>query len=168
MKTPQKNIDVGLLVASTVGIYERSSKWSKVQAQHLLKQPYCIACGKNVKYTNGLQVHHIIPYHICIELGRADLELDERNLISLCQTQENITTPNHHLIIGHLNDWESFNKTVKTNASKTFYAQSSAQIKLNLTWLKMCLKKPKRITDMSSLEKQQLTQYINKKFPLTK
>lgn len=160
-------IDVGLLVASSIGITERSSKWSQVQKAFLKKHPYCVACGKKVKYknNNGLQVHHIIPYHICIELGRPDLELDERNLITLCQTNEEITTQNHHLLLGHLNDWESFNKTVKTNATKTFNKLSSEQIKLNLAWLKLCLKKPKRITDMTNQEKTQLRNYINKIFP---
>ena len=166
MKQPNQPIDVGLLVAQTVGILERSPKWNAVQKAHLKKQPYCVACGKDVLYTSGLQVHHIIPYHICIELGRPDLELDERNLITLCQTEENVTTQNHHLLLGHLNDWESFNKAVIADSKKIFYKQNSAQIKLNTTWLKKCFKKPKRLNDMTTQEKATLKTYINKILPL--
>lgn len=163
----RQTFDAGLLVAQTIGITERSSKWATFQKNYLIKNNYCITCGKAKKYTNnnGLQVHHIIPYHICIELNRPDLELDERNLITLCQTDFDIKTENHHLLIGHLNDWESFNKTVLPNAKLNFHSQTSQKIKLNAKWLKKTFKRPKRINDMSSIEKEALKKYINKRFP---
>jgi hypothetical protein len=33
-------------------------------------------------------VHHIFPFHYCIALGRPDLELDDRNLITLCEDEQ--------------------------------------------------------------------------------
>jgi len=43
----------------------------------------CCKPGTNTRA--GLQVHHIFPFHYCIALGRPDLELDDRNLITLCE-----------------------------------------------------------------------------------
>lgn len=81
----------------------RSSKWPKVRADHLLKQSKCQACGE----TDNLQVHHIKPFHKFPEL-----ELDENNLITLCEGK----TRNCHFTFGHFYDWHCYNPDVKKDA----------------------------------------------------
>ena len=57
-------------------------------------------------------MHHIFPFHYCIALGRPDLELDDRNLITLCEDEAGKPGQNHHLLVGHLDDFESSNLAV--------------------------------------------------------
>lgn len=83
----------------------RSKFWPKVRKSHLKKFPYCANCGKKRK--TGMQVHHIKPFHLFPEL-----ELDENNLITLCDN------PRCHLDKGHLGHWKSFNENVVTDCLK--------------------------------------------------
>lgn len=163
--------DLGLIAANnSILELERSSKWDEVQKAHIKKHPYCVACGKDVKYpnNNGLQVHHIIPFHFCTELGRPDLELDERNLMTLCETEDDIKTPNHHLLIGHLGDWQSYNGTAKKDAISTFHGLKQSEIKSNSLWKKMRAGKPAHLNKLTEKEKKELKAYMNKRFPKKK
>lgn len=76
----------------------RSSKWSKVRAEHLKREPACRVCGRR----DDLEVHHILPVHL-----RPDLELAESNLLTLCEAPVN-----HHFEWGHLGRWASYNNSV--------------------------------------------------------
>lgn len=73
----------------------RSSKWRKVRKEHIKWNWKCECCNNLKK----LEVHHIVPYHIAPEL-----ELDEKNLITLCRRC--------HLLIGHLDKWDRHNAEV--------------------------------------------------------
>src|SRR5215471_21747477 len=94
---------------------KRSSKWPEVEREFRETHPRCAACGA----TDQLNVHHMFPFHFVVICGRPDLELDPRNLITLC-TEPRLE---HHLLLGHLDDFESYNpdvkKFVKTDAKKT-------------------------------------------------
>jgi 5-methylcytosine-specific restriction endonuclease McrA len=68
----------------------RSKQWPRVRKAQLKRQPFCQACGKNVK----LAVHHIVPLHV-----DRSLELDINNLITLC---ENVHSSFCHYTFGHL------------------------------------------------------------------
>jgi len=83
----------------------RSSHWETVRKNHLKLQPTCAACGN----TKGLQVHHKQPFHI-----HPELELDENNLITLCEDK----SIECHFNIGHLRDWKSFNPNVEIDAKE--------------------------------------------------
>ncbi len=48
---------------------------------------------------NGL---NIFPFHYCIALGRPDLELGQRNLITLCEDEAGHPADNHHYEAGVL------------------------------------------------------------------
>ena len=76
----------------------RSKQWSKVEKAHLIAQPFCAACGS----THLLQVHHKIPPSLA-----PSLELDPRNLITLCTDFYEC-----HYRIGHGADYRSFSPTV--------------------------------------------------------
>ncbi len=77
-------------------LYGRSSQWRKVRAEHIKNNPTCAACGRE----EGLEVHHIVPYHIAPEK-----ELDPTNLITLCGKY-------CHFVFGHFMDWKSWNENV--------------------------------------------------------
>lgn len=77
----------------------RSGKWSQVRHNFLKSHPECACCGR----TDKLEVHHIEPFNVAPEK-----ELDYNNLITLCRTC--------HLLIGHLNSFQSWNREVKQDA----------------------------------------------------
>lgn len=77
----------------------RSSKWRTVRNNFLEKNPYCAVCRSN----QNLIAHHIIPVHI-----DKSKELDENNLMTLCQNK----TMNCHFIFGHLLNWTKSNPEV--------------------------------------------------------
>src|ERR1700729_690052 len=104
-------------VAAKYGVV-RSTKWPAVERAHLAKQPRCVACSDRAAPKN-LQVHHIIPLHFCLRIRRPDLELDERNLITLCESESRVDTcDDHHLLVGHLGDFESANLHVVHDAER--------------------------------------------------
>jgi hypothetical protein len=103
--------------------HPRSPEWSRVEREHLLRQPQCQACGHK---GSGLQVHHIKPFHLY-----PHLELDPHNLITLCQ----IEGREHHLLLGHLGNWGSYNEHVRADV-KHFYKKTAKQIRADLAWQK--------------------------------
>ena len=74
---------------------KRSSEWSRVRKEYLAKHPKCFICLGEKKIT----VHHILPFHL-----HPELELDKKNLVTLCEGK---STLNCHLIFGH---WNNFAK----------------------------------------------------------
>ncbi|PVX61216.1 HNH endonuclease [Paraburkholderia unamae] len=85
----------------------RSTHWPKVRSDHLQLHPVCEVCGGS----ENLEVHHIRPFHL-----HPDLELDPKNLITLCEAKKDGV--NCHLFIGHLGSFKSFNTTVRADASQ--------------------------------------------------
>lgn len=82
----------------------RSPEWPAVRKAFLEKHPVCAACGKTKLI--GLQVHHKKPFHLF-----PDLELEPSNLMTLCDD------PQCHLLIGHLDNFKSYNPTAETDAA---------------------------------------------------
>jgi hypothetical protein len=122
------HLDHGAHVAARYGI-ARSPRWKAVARAHLAIQPFCVACGPYSRQVTKKNVHHIFPFHYCVHLGRQDLELDHRNLITLCESGSN-----HHLLLGHLDDFESANLSVVRHARRTFHALSAAQLEASGAW----------------------------------
>jgi 5-methylcytosine-specific restriction endonuclease McrA len=109
--------------------HERSSQWQRVRKEHLLREPACAACGHKGR---GIQVHHIKPFHL-----HPQLELDPRNLITLCEGRGR----DHHLLLGHLNTWESYNEHIRDDARR-FYRKTAAQIRADSNWQKKVMQRP--------------------------
>lgn len=84
----------------------RSSRWPEVRKWHLEKHPTCEVCGHSGKRVN---VHHIRPFHL-----HPDLELDPKNLITLCEDEAFV---NCHLFIGHLGNFSGWNPRVVADAA---------------------------------------------------
>jgi len=83
----------------------RSSKWRKIRAAHIKKNPRCNCCGLKTK----VEVHHIIPFSIA-----PDLELNPENLMTLCENKK--WGINCHLLVGHLGNYRRINAAVAVDA----------------------------------------------------
>lgn len=123
-----KRLDHGAEIARRHGL-DRSPEWPRVEKEHLLREPACVACGYKGE---GVQVHHIKPFHL-----HPHLELDPANLITLCQ----VDGREHHLLLGHLDEWSSFNEHVRADV-KHFYRKKAAHIRADATWQKKVMQRP--------------------------
>ena len=104
--------------------HNRSSLWPSVERSHLALNPGCAVCGA----TESVVVHHILPVPYCLAVGRPELELDPRNLITLCQSRTGILCDDHHLYIGHLGDYHAFNLDVREDAEGRFKGSRKARL----------------------------------------
>jgi len=81
----------------------RSPKWAAVRKEYLRKFPTCAVCGRKAGLIRPLNVHHCVMFSV-----DKSLELSPDNLITLC--------PEHHLFVGHLMNFKSFNKNVRVDS----------------------------------------------------
>jgi 5-methylcytosine-specific restriction protein A len=100
-------------VRSTGGA-KRSSHWPKVSKAFLQEHPYCAACGGTEKNN----IHHMKPFHL-----DATLELDVKNLITLCMAKDR----HCHLMIGHGDDFKAFNEKVAHDAALALAARKRGE-----------------------------------------
>ena len=135
---------------------ERSSKSPEVEKAFRAKNPKCVACGE----IEQLNVHHMFPFHYVVLCGRPDLELDPHNLLTLC-TREDLE---HHLLLGPLDDYESYNPEVEEFV-QTYKDQSATQIRNNVAWQTARDRKPKHVDQMSQQEKDEFKKMLDGKFP---
>lgn len=83
----------------------RSPKWGTARGAQIKRQPSCEGCGKLPRRTESANdVHHEKPFH-----EHPELELDLANLMTLCRRC--------HLLLGHLDDWQSHNPNVRRDAA---------------------------------------------------
>jgi hypothetical protein len=158
------NSDHGARVAAAFGIH-RSPHWEEVAREHLARQPRCVCCLPNMEFNIGLQVHHIFPFHYCIALGRADLELDERNLITLCGKSHSGRGENHHLWVGHLDNFQSSNLSVVRDAKKVFYGMPAGDFKSDRRWLRHWLKRLNPLELMNERDRAVLLALMDRRMP---
>lgn len=83
----------------------RSPRWGTVRRNHIAQFPNCAVCGRKGTTLKPNAVHHKVPFH-----KNPALELEESNLITLCQP--------HHLLFGHFMDWKSFNVNVESDSAQ--------------------------------------------------
>jgi len=141
---------------------QRCTDWQTFESEYLSKHPVCQCCKSIV----GLKIHHIIPLQYCLSLERPDLELDERNLITLCSYSKGKLCYDHHLLLGHLNDYNSFNINVIKDAKFHYKGFTNEQIKSNRLW-KNSIKKPFIMREkMTEQDKEKLIKLMNRMFPL--
>jgi 5-methylcytosine-specific restriction endonuclease McrA len=127
--------DHGQEVAQHHG-HARSPLWARVAMEHRLLEPSCMACGYKGPH---LQVHHIKPFHL-----HPLLELDPHNLITLCE----VAGREHHLLLGHLDDWESYNEHIREDV-KRFHHKTEKQIRADPYWQKRILQRPQASSAMA-------------------
>lgn len=124
--------DHGAVEALRHGI-TRSDHWPAVERAEREANPRCIACDPSAS-DYAIQVHHVNPFHYCIALGRPDLELDPRNLVSLCETEEGWPAQDHHLLIGHLGDFKEGNLKVREDAAGQYHGMANDAIRADAAW----------------------------------
>jgi len=145
---------------------ERSPHWDNTKKKFLQKNPYCIACGPTESAKRVMQVHHREPFHFCVLAGRPDLELDARNLVTLCESQEGEHAEDHHLILGHLRDFHSYNPQVFEHAAVRYHAHSRAQIEADRDYKAALTQRPKKWPEMSESERSAYRVRLDAEFPL--
>jgi len=143
--------------------YARSPQWPAAEAAHLARCPQCACC---LKPGAPVQVHHIFPFHLCIALGRPDLELDPRNLITLCQSRADAPAPDHHLLVGHLESFQSANLTVPQDATGPFHGLSPAQLNLDPAWRARVQTRLKPLDQLGPEARAALRQAMDARFPV--
>jgi len=95
------------LAASDAGpTVKRSSKWPKFMKGLIDAQPYCSLCGNKNKAT--LVCHHIEPVWV-----NPERELDETNIIVLCEKSELLGGLNCHLTAAHLGNFRLWNPRIR-------------------------------------------------------
>lgn len=119
--------DHGAAAAAEHGL-TRSPHWPHVRAEQLKRQPVCQATGLTAATGAELEAHHIWPFHFCVLVGRPDLELDLRNLITLARAPVDV-----HLLLGHLDDFRSSNLDVAKDCIE-WHGRSEAEIKADTLW----------------------------------
>jgi hypothetical protein len=152
------------LAAARVGL-RRSPEWPQVERAHLQAQPRCLACAAGAPDT-AVQVHHIFPFHLCILFGRPDLELDARNLITLCESEPGRPAADHHLLLGHLDDFESANLDVLADAQGLFHGMSARLIRVDPRWRAKEMVRVPALERMSRAQKAELARQMNARFPV--
>ena len=155
---PPKKTGTTIALESNI---QRNPDWTRVQKEHLRKQPFCACCGKDTG-KGKMQVHHKFPFHYCIALGRPDLELDERNLVTLCEDKG---SPNHHILIGHLGNFESYNPNVEEDIIA--YANwTQTAIKADPKWKAKKTSRPAFLPNMTETQKTTLRKLMDKTYPI--
>lgn len=167
--------DVGQSVALVYGV-PRSPHWAKVSRDFLQENPYCLVCGE--RHNNflkaqvaglemeaegnclALQVHHKVPFHFVHAVGRPDLELDKRNLCTLCEVESN----EHHLLVGHLGNFASYNHQLNEDIL-WFSGMSRDRIKRSPRWQEKVKARPVMLGAMSDIEKHRLRQTLDRLYP---
>jgi hypothetical protein len=143
--------DNGAQVAAEHGI-ARSPHWATVQQAYKKVHPDCIYCGPGSGQKYGIQIHHIHAFHVVVGVGRSDLELDFRNLTSLCESEENKPAPNHHISEGHLGSFQRNNDTVVEDVKK-FFGQAIQLIEATDYWKNKKNSAPKAFSTWTHDEK---------------
>lgn len=164
MSTKPAHQDHGAIEAARFGI-SRSPKWPEAEKEHKSVEPHCVNCKPGTNLQAGLQVHHIFPFHYCIALDRPDLELDQRNLITLCEDEADHPGENHHLLVGHLDDFQSSNLDVVADAKTTFFGMNAEHIRSDRSWLMKEAARLKPLDKMTQQDKDDFKTQMNKRFP---
>lgn len=143
----------------------RSSHWPAVERAHLAKNPTC-ACCTTATASAKQQVHHVFPFHYCVALGRSDLELDPRNLITLCEDEPGASNAqDHHLLVGHLGDFGSSNLDVAADARGAFHGASALAIRASALWRARSAKRLKPLDQMTAADKAAFAERMNRELP---
>jgi hypothetical protein len=159
----EERSDHGLVEARRHGI-ARSPEWSKIEKAHLAKSPICVACP-SWKEPAHVQVHHIFPFHYCIVLGRPDLELDPRNLITLCEDSPPGIGQDHHLLLGHLDSFASGNVDTEHAATTEFHGLPAEKIRKSAAWLSKVAARLRPLDAMSSADRMALRILMDRAIP---
>jgi len=87
---------------------KRSKEWTTLRKRVLKNSDAkCAVCGS----TKKLELHHILPFNLF-----PDLELEEGNLIILCDGNGRFGIKSCHLLFGHYGNFKLYNPNVHDDA----------------------------------------------------
>jgi hypothetical protein len=140
----------------------RSPRWESTRQAFLAKWPQCVVCAHDAApAVHALSVHHVVPVEFVRRAGRPELELDARNLMTLCEAGEN-----HHLVMGHLGDWLSYDPEVRLDAARgECRGKGSAEIEAMGWWRERRAGRPKHWGEMTAGEVAELRERLERGFP---
>lgn len=139
----------------------RSPKWPDFEREYLHAHSLCLICGKPHPRLN---LHHKYPVVYIRGVGRPDLECDARNAkYPLCAESGD----NHHLLIGHLNYFQSYNPWIDAAIEKC-KGLTAQQIASLPEWQTAVKIRPKPFSVMSDYERLQLRRQIDAEMPCLK
>jgi hypothetical protein len=87
------------------------------------------------------------------------LELDPRNLLTLCIRPD----CEHHVLLGHLDDYESYNPKV-LRFVQALAGKSNRQIRADAAWQQAHAAKPKHFDDLTPAEQSAFKKKLDRKF----
>jgi hypothetical protein len=127
--------DHGATVAAEHGVV-RSHHWPTVEKEFREKYPHCAACV-DTDENRAVQVHHVNPFHYLVDptIDRPDLELDDRNLIGLCEDEQGRPAKDHHIDLGHLGNFKEGNLLVRTDAATKYHGMPHELVRSDPEWL---------------------------------
>lgn len=149
--------DHGGRVAAAFALH-RHSRWPRVRAAFIADNPCCAACPPE-SVADRLEVHHIVPFHICHLIDRPELELDPRNLVTLCGTGDD-----HHLLLGHLDDFSSMNPDL-AEALRRFAGKRAAELRCEPDWVRAVKHRPADWNVMTDDQRDALRERVGRLFP---
>lgn len=126
--------DRGGLLAAQHG-YTRSPQWPTVERHFLASFPSCAHCPPGVK--RKVNVHHKFPFHLVKAAKYDHLELDPRNLITLCRDGSD-----SHLLLGHFDSFGSYNVDIDHDARVAFHGMTAMEIRHHPVWLQKVANRP--------------------------
>lgn len=146
----------------------RSTHWPHVRDQFLTSW---LALHPEAKAIEGAawEVHHKIPFHLGVLLGRGYIELDPRNLIVVMREPID-----YHLLVGHLDDFKSWNievvKELALYGGKLYGGTSDGwpevEIRSNEAWQGKHLHRPRPWKEMTDLDKNAVRTLIDQRLPI--
>lgn len=151
-------LDHGAKVAKAHGV-KRSSHWGSLENWY--KKRFGGVCP--ISGLSPVQIHHSFPFHDCLLAGRPELELALENLYSLYSGGVGGADEGHHLIVGHLGNFKSYNPYLKT-CLKTWKGLTVVQIKALPRWKELAAKKPLSFIQMSPRQQIAFRAVLDRKF----
>lgn len=152
---------------------QRSSHWPHVRdafLAHWLELKRAAIQGFDEIWKDfAWEVHHEIPFHLGVLLGRGYIELDTRNLIVAPRGPIDL-----HLVVCHLDDFKSFNPDVahdlKTWGGALYGGIGDmtpiVEVQASPIWQRKHLHRPKPWDQMTEFDKKAVTHLIDTRLPI--
>jgi hypothetical protein len=151
-------LDHGAKVAKVHGV-KRSPHWGSLE--NWFKKRFGEVCP--ISGLSPVQIHHAFPFHDCYLAGRPDLELALENLYALYSGGSGGADEGHHLIVGHLGNFKSYNPDLRA-CLKKWKGLTVAQIKALPKWKALVAKKPLSFPQMSPKQQIAFRAVLDRKF----
>lgn len=151
--------DHGLAVATERGISARSPHWGTLE--HIVRKLRGDRC--EISGRGPTQVHHGYPFHDCVLAGRPELELTLENL-HLLYSGENHAEQGHHLIVGHLRNFRSYNPDLAGCIAR-WKGKDVQQIQALPEWQMMAHGKPRSYSELPPKDQAKFRRLLSRVFP---